>query len=68
MAGQNRTAIKDHLNSCEGNSSSLDDFEILGRDTSSEFNLRIKESLFINRGNPNLNIQGSYIPLDLFKN
>ena len=67
LKGQNQTSVKDHLNVCKCNIT-FEDFEILGRDTTNEFNLRIKESLFISRDKPTLNIQGGSIPLDLFKN
>ena len=67
LKGQNLTAVKQHIDHCKCKTS-VDNFEIIGRDTNSEFNLRVKESLFVHRDSPDLNVQGSSIPLVLFKN
>ena len=42
-----------------------DDFKIIGRDNY-DWHLEIKESLFIKRDKPSLNIQGTSFPLALF--
>ena len=42
-----------------------ENFEILGAD-SNNTHLKIKESLFIMREKPSLNIQGKSVPLTLF--
>ena len=44
---------------------SNDNFEIIGRD-SVDYYLKIKESLFIKKEKPTLNIQGKSFPLALF--
>ena len=44
---------------------SKDNFKIIGRDTV-DYYLKIKESLFIMKEKPNLNVQGKSIPLALF--
>ena len=44
---------------------SRENFEIIGRDTI-DYYLKMKESLFIQRDGPNLNIQDNSIPLVLF--
>ena len=67
LKGQNSTTVSEHLTHCKANIS-LDDFQLLGRDGSSENSRRIKESLFIHRDTPNINIQGNSIPLVLFTN
>ena len=67
LKGQNITSVRDHIKKCKCNVS-LTDFTVLCRDNISEHNLRIKESLFVQREKPNLNIQGTSIPLVLFKN
>ena len=64
VRGQIRTAVKDHLIQCRAKAV-YEDFEILGKDMI-EKKRRIKESLFIHRDKPNINIQGSSIPLLLF--
>lgn len=61
---KNATTVRDHMLTCD-TVVSKDNFEIIGRDTVN-FYLRIKESLFIQRDGPNLNIQGKSIPLVLF--
>ena len=60
------TAISEHVKSC-GTAPEMSNFEIIGRESSSEVVLRIKESLFIHRDRPSLNIQGQSIKLNLFK-
>ena len=65
LKGQNSTTVKDHIDDCKPNAS-MDDFRIIGRDNTSRTNLRIKESLFIHRDCPSINIQGNSIPLVLF--
>ena len=65
LKGQNSTTVRDHILSCKPEAS-YEDFEIMGRDTTNRHNLRVKESLFIHRDSPNINIQGSSIPLVLF--
>ena len=67
LKGQNSTTVNDHAKQCKSETS-LDDFCLLGRDNSSKTNLRIKESLFIHRDKPEINIQGNSIPLALFTN
>ena len=67
LKGQNSTTVLDHIKLCKCQVS-LDDFSIIGRDNSGEFNLRVKESLFIHRDKPNLNKQENSVPLVLFKN
>ena len=59
--------VRDHLKHCKTRIT-YDCFKIIGRDNSSEINLRIKESLFIHKDKPTINVQGSSIPLMLFKN
>ena len=65
LANPPQTAISQHRRRCQ---SSIEegDFEIIGRD-STESKLRIKESLFIRRDKPGLNIQGTSVQLQLFK-
>jgi hypothetical protein len=60
-----QTAISDHARTC-GTYPDEDDFVIIGREAS-ELKLRIKESLFIRRDKPGLNLQGTSVPLQLFK-
>ena len=67
LRGQNNTAVKEHLKQCKCKIS-IENFEILCKDSTSEYNLMIKESLFIHRDKPIINIQGNSIPLTLFKN
>ena len=64
--GGQRTAVKDHIVQCKCGVSS-ENFEILCRDNIESL-LLIKESLFIHRDRPDLNIQGSSTPLTLFVN
>ena len=66
VKGQCTTAIRDHMRQCRC-SISNNDFTILGRDTTNDFHLKIKESLFIHLHKPGLNGQKRSIPLALFK-
>jgi hypothetical protein len=59
------STINEHSRQCK-TKVTYDNFTIIGRDNS-EISLRIKESLFIHRDRPNLNIQGQSIKLNLFK-
>ena len=65
LANPPQTAISDHGRTCR-TCPKEEDFEIIGRETV-ESKLRIKESLFIRRDKPGLNIQGTSVPLKLFK-
>ena len=58
------TAIKDHMLFCD-HVVSLEDFKILAS-SNSEFHLKIKESLLISRGKPELNRNEKSLPLYLF--
>ena len=60
------SAIRDHHKQCDG-VISYDCFKIIGND-SGLIARRIKESLFIHRDKPEINIQGTSLPLKLFKN
>ena len=60
------SAILDHTSECHG-AVNFDSFSTLGADANNWF-LMIKESIFIQRDQPNLNVRGSSIPLKLFKN
>ena len=64
VQGQNSTTVRDHMLACETKVCS-DNFIVIGRD-SNKAHLKIKESLFIMKNNPNLNIQGKSVPLALF--
>ena len=59
--------IRDHLRHCQ-TTITPDCFKIIGSDTTTRTNLRIKESLFIHREKPSINVQGTSFPLGLFKN
>ena len=59
------TAISEHTKTC-GATPTTDDFVIIGREGCEQL-LRVKESLFIHRDRPVLNIQGQSIKLNLFK-
>ena len=65
LKGQNSTAVRDHILSCKPEAS-FKDFKIIGRNTTNKYNLRVKESLFINKESPSIIIQGNSIPLVLF--
>jgi hypothetical protein len=65
LANPPQTAISDHGRTCR-TCPKEDDFEIIGRE-GVESKLRIKESLFIRRDKPGLKIQGTSVPLHLFK-
>ena len=60
------SAVNDHSRTCMTTIEEKD-FTILCRDTISEHNLQIKETLFIHRDKPVLNIQGASVPVKLFK-
>ena len=60
------SAISDHSAKCQ-TKPQYKNFKILCSNTNNEALLRIKESLFIHRDKPNLNIQGQSIKLNLFK-
>jgi hypothetical protein len=64
VKGQNSTTVRDHMLTCD-TVVSRENFEIIGRDTI-DYYLKIKESLFIQRDGPDLNIQDNSIPLVLF--
>ena len=64
VKGQNSTTVRDHMLTCDTVVSN-DNFKIIGRDTV-DYYLKIKESLFIMKEKPNLNVQGKSIPLALF--
>ena len=64
LSGQNSTTVRDHMLECN-TTVCMDDFVIIGRDPDN-IKLKIKESIFINRDKPELNIQGKSIPLTLF--
>ena len=65
LKGQNSTTVRDHILLCKPEAS-FEDFKVIGRDNTSKYNLRVKESLFIHKERPNINIQGNSIPLVLF--
>ena len=58
------SSILSHTNA-SGHPANFDDFQILSS-SSDSYELMIHESLFINKYRPNLNVQGSSIPLSLF--
>ena len=60
------SAISDHSAKCQ-TKPQYKNLKILCSNTNNEALLRIKESLFIHRDKPNLNIQGQSIKLNLFK-
>ena len=62
--GQCSTPVREHMLSCD-TTVAFSDFSILSRDDNSKA-LSIKESLFIRRDCPTLNIQGQSYPLKLF--
>ena len=53
------------LINASGHPANFDDFQILSS-SSDSYELMINESLLINKYKPNLNIQGSSVPLNLF--
>ena len=65
MKSKKDSAIRDHLQTCDG-VITHDSFVIIGRETDL-IARRVKESLFIHRDEPSLNVQGTSIPLKLFK-
>lgn len=64
VKGQLSTTVRDHMLECDTIVCS-NDFKVIGRDNI-DSHLRIKESLFIKKEKPNLNIQGKSVPLALF--
>ena len=58
------SSILSHINA-SGHPANFDDFQILSS-CSDSYELMIHESLLINKYKPNLNVQGSSIPLNLF--
>ena len=65
LANPPPTAISEHGRLCQ-TTPETSDFTIIGRE-SVESKLKIKESLFIRRDKPGLNIQGKSLQLQLFK-
>ena len=65
MKSKKYSAIRDHLQTCDG-VVTHDSFKIIGREADL-ITRRVKESLFIHRDEPSLNVQGSSIALKLFK-
>ena len=65
LACKKESTIRDHLRHCDG-IITHDCFEIIGRKAVLIAG-RVKERLFIHRDEPSLNIQGTSIPLKLFK-
>ena len=65
MKSKKDSAIRDHLQTCDG-VITHDSFVIIGREADL-IAQRVKESLFIHRDKPSLNVQGTSIPLKLFK-
>ena len=61
------TTVLAHIRKCKCKVVA-ENFSVLCKDSTSEYALQIKESLFIHRDSPNLNIQGSSVPLSLFTN
>ena len=66
MSRQVPSAVNNHSKVCMSPVRESD-FTILCRDSSSEYNLQVKETLFIQRDKPVLNIQGASVPVSLFK-
>ena len=64
LKGQDSTTVRDHMLTCD-TIVCTDNFEVIGMD-SDNTHLKIKESIFIQRDKPNLNIRGKSIPLTLF--
>ena len=65
MKQQKESPTQDHLKHCHA-IITHDCFEIIGREQS-KIARRVKESLFIHRDKPTLNIQGTSIPLTLIQ-
>ena len=65
MKSKKDSAIRDHLLTCDG-VITHDSLVIIGREADL-IAQRVKESLFIHRDEPSLNVQGTSIPLKLFK-
>ena len=64
VKGQQSTTVRDHMLVCDTLVCD-DNFEIVCRD-SNNMDLKIKESLFIKKERPTLNVQGNSVPLRLF--
>ena len=64
LKGQDSTTVRDHMLTCD-TLISCENFKVIGTD-SDNTHLKIKESIFILRDKPNLNIRGKSIPLTLF--
>ena len=63
----NPSRVRDHLLASNHDSCMTSDFSILdGVQSTNDFHLRIKESLYIHRDKPALNAQDSSTPLELF--
>ena len=62
MSRQVPSAVNNHSKVCMSPVRESD-FTILCRDSSSEYNLQVKETLFIQREKPVLNIQGASVPV-----
>ena len=63
---QEATAVYEHISGM-GHEGNLDDFEIIGRESSrNDFFLRVKESLLIKKHKPKLNENEASTPLYLF--
>ena len=63
LKAKTTTAVKDHMLFCD-HVVSLKDFKTLAR-SNSEFHLKIKESLLILHGKPELNRNEKFLPLYL---
>ena len=64
LKGQQSIAVTDHILNCDHVVKS-DDFNLMTRDNSDYF-LQIKESLFIGRDDPSLNMTIKSVPLNRF--
>ena len=65
VKGQQSTTVRDHMLVCN-TQVCPEDFKIIGTDGNNNLSLKVKESLFIMKERPDLNIQGKSIPLTLF--
>ena len=59
------SAVSEHNKTCKSTIEEAD-FAILCKDNVSEYNLQVKETLFIHRDKPKLNTQGGSVPIKLF--
>ena len=64
VKGQQSTTVRDHMLVCN-TQVCPEDFKIIGTDGNNNLSLKVKESLFIMKERPDLNIQGKSIPLTL---